>query len=636
MIIINATTVAVETEIELRSVLSEVNSYTTIYLVNDMTLTQGVTILFGKTNIVIDGTYPLDSTGTVQTYTDMNSSHSGDTINVASSSSLVVTLQNMNIIGRNYYGIVFVPDGISGITTNYINVNYTGPQFIYNAYGYNTIIDCTLNSAASTASPLNEIGEVSNLTIGGNTTINHQANSGANAMFWFRSGSNPTFIINEDSNVVFNTTSYSFYTDIHPDITIGAGANVSFYPVLGMFHNSGHYASSLTVLDNSTLNIAPAAGATGACSPPLVLGGNLTVGNGANVFIQSTLSSVSPAYFVAAATISITNPQSFVLYANGAHAIGTTGNPITFNMSAEQINLWINASTSNPGDINDIPDFKWYRYNNPPSTSYAPLFIAGSVTSNIWSVTSNNFTVQELGDLPNLSNFLPGADQVLSLGNLLTLNPVVDGQYPVSGTTIANAAIQIEYDSEETAYVDTGLADASGYFSVVPSAIIELDETVTITSHTSFLTGVITETAIDAGELTLAVPDDDLPFVMSPLNVTNMILYGRDAIWQQIIVSDTRVYPTPWMISVTINTDMTSKVNSGHTLPGALIYIDENDEVYSLGSSPVVVFTSDGTSNGDTVITWDDTQGILLQGDYVTFFVNEEYVANINWLLDSE
>ncbi|MCL2840960.1 MAG: hypothetical protein FWE05_09345 [Defluviitaleaceae bacterium] len=636
MIIIDTVTVAVETESELRSILSGTNTYTTIYLVNDMTLTQGVSIATDKTNLVIDGTYPLDGTGTVQTYTDMNSSSSNDTINVSNSNMPVITLQNMNIIGRNYYGIIYVPDGISGVTLNYINVTYTGPQFIYNAYGYNNLTDCTFTSAASTACPLNEMAEVSYLTIGGNTMINHQANNGSNATFWFRSGSNPTFIINENANVTITTTSYCFYTDLHPNITIGDGASLFFQPVLGMFLNNGHYINSLTIGDNASLTIIPDESATAAYSSPIVVDGNISVGNNANVFIQSTLTAFSPIYFLATAILSITNPQSFVLYSNKAQAINANGYPLTFTISAEQMNLWVYANTLNPGDINDIPDFQWDRYNNPIATDYTPLSIAGTCTSNVWSITSNNFTTQEISNLPALTNFHPETDQVLSLGKLLTVNPIVDGQYPISGTTIANAAIQVQYDSGGTSYEDTASADSSGNFSIVPSATIEIDTTVTITAHSPFLTGTIVNAAIDGGEISLETPDSDLPFVMVKLVVPNKLLYGRDVIWQQVIVHDTRVYPTPWEISATLYSDMTSQDNPLHTLPDALIYVDENDHIDTLGSDPVIVFTNDGTSSGDTIITWNDTQGILLNGENITFFANEVYAANINWQLDVE
>lgn len=63
MININDTTVAVETSAELKNVLEGNNNITLIYLANDITLLQGITILGTKTEVTIDGLYPLDGTG---------------------------------------------------------------------------------------------------------------------------------------------------------------------------------------------------------------------------------------------------------------------------------------------------------------------------------------------------------------------------------------------------------------------------------------------------------------------------------------------------------------------------------------------------------------------------------------------
>lgn len=67
MININDTTVAVETSAELKNILEGTNTITHIYLANDITLTQGITILGTKTEITIDGLYPTDRTGTIHT-----------------------------------------------------------------------------------------------------------------------------------------------------------------------------------------------------------------------------------------------------------------------------------------------------------------------------------------------------------------------------------------------------------------------------------------------------------------------------------------------------------------------------------------------------------------------------------------
>ncbi len=99
MIIINSATVAVETSAELKSILEGDNAYTLVYLANDITLAQGISILGSKSEITIDGLYPLDGTGIIHTYTDMNSAGSGDAIGVRTASSIHVTVQNLNVVG---------------------------------------------------------------------------------------------------------------------------------------------------------------------------------------------------------------------------------------------------------------------------------------------------------------------------------------------------------------------------------------------------------------------------------------------------------------------------------------------------------------------------------------------------------
>ena len=104
MITINDTTVAVETSAELKSILEADNTITHIYLAKDITLAQGITILGTKSEVTIDGLYPTDGTGTIHTYTDMNSADSNNAIGVRTNSSIHVTVQNLNVVGKNYYG----------------------------------------------------------------------------------------------------------------------------------------------------------------------------------------------------------------------------------------------------------------------------------------------------------------------------------------------------------------------------------------------------------------------------------------------------------------------------------------------------------------------------------------------------
>ena len=137
MITINSTTVAVESAAELKSVLEANNAITLIYLAKDITLTNGIDILGSKQNITIDGLYPTDGTGSIHTYTDMNSTSTADVIGIRTPSSINITLQNMNVVGRNYYGIIYVSEGTmhQNVVVAYSNITYTGPQITFHPSG---------------------------------------------------------------------------------------------------------------------------------------------------------------------------------------------------------------------------------------------------------------------------------------------------------------------------------------------------------------------------------------------------------------------------------------------------------------------------------------------------------------------
>lgn len=178
MININSTTIAVETSEELKEILEGNNEITLIYLAKDITLSIGISILTTKKTITIDGLYPTDGTGTIHTYTDMNSAGSGDTIGVKGTSSINVIVQNLNVIGRNYYGIIYVPDG-----TAYQNIviTYKGPQITYHPSGLSIYENLDITIVDSTAVSANEVAETYQLQIKGKNKIVH--NSTENSAF---------------------------------------------------------------------------------------------------------------------------------------------------------------------------------------------------------------------------------------------------------------------------------------------------------------------------------------------------------------------------------------------------------------------------------------------------------------------
>lgn len=130
---------------------------------------------------------------------------------IRSASNLQMTMKNMKIIGRNYYGIPYVVNivGTSGVTTAYENVVYTGRQITYNRRGTARYIECDI-TIVSTYGTGEEVAEAAHVEIGGNTTIN-KTNS-ENGIFYFNglSGDN-SFRILADANVTINTANYFMF-----------------------------------------------------------------------------------------------------------------------------------------------------------------------------------------------------------------------------------------------------------------------------------------------------------------------------------------------------------------------------------------------------------------------------------------
>ena len=221
MININSTTVAVESSAELKTVLEGNNTYTLVYLAKDIELAQGITILGSKSEVTIDGLYPTDGTGTIHTYTDMNSAGSGDAIGVRTESSIHVTVQNLNVVGKNYYGLIYVSEASShqNVVITYKNITYNGPQITYHPSGLSIYQDLNINIINSTAAVANEVAEAGSLQIGGKTTITH--NSTGDSSFWFRGYTTTPYLeILEGAEVSLTTTRDVAYTSNYLKLVI--------------------------------------------------------------------------------------------------------------------------------------------------------------------------------------------------------------------------------------------------------------------------------------------------------------------------------------------------------------------------------------------------------------------------------
>lgn len=398
MININNTTVAVETSAELKSVLEGNNNITLIYLAKDITLAQGISILATKTEVTIDGLYPTDGTGVIHTYTDMNSAGSGDTIGVRSASSIHVTVQNLNVVGKNYYGLIFVSEDSShqNVVVTYKNLTYNGPQITYHPSGLSVYENLTINIIDSTACVANEVAETAKLQIAGKNEITH--NSTGNSAFWFRGYTNSPYLeIMENAEVSITTTRDIAYSSYYLDLRINKNAKFNIKSKYGFFRDNGHQASGVLVDENSTFSIIQTQ--TNGSYATISCRGNFIVNKNAILYLEANYQNRAPLilFNTSSSALKITNPKSIIIY-NNSYACLSFANTTTFSITCGKIDYWLDSpELISTGTIENNPLYAWYKSNE------GDISITSTVTSSKTSITSNNLTESELQALPDLS-----------------------------------------------------------------------------------------------------------------------------------------------------------------------------------------------------------------------------------------
>ena len=399
------TSIVVNNYNELAAAITGDNDYTTIYLNADIEITGRINFPPNKTNLTINGTYTNEQGVTTRhTLTDMNSASITNSIYIASAiSEINVTLCNVDIVGKNYYGIVAVEavSSTKSVTLIYINVNYTGPQISYNRQGTVRYIDSniTIKTSSGYASPSNELAEVNRVEIGGKTTIYHT--STGNAVFWF-TYANPSFKILENADV--NITSESretFYCDYSPDINIEKGANVIINTPRGMFYDTGssQLAKSFLIDKNSNLKITQTAVKSGVGT--IRCSGNFTVSDGASLYMANTLSSSAPLIqMTSTGAVNFENPKSIVLYNKNGNLIRWTSGTGKVNINSQVVNYWLTAKDfPDAGTLSDTPLYIWTKLDQ------SNVEIDASASTSSTTAVSTNMTLSDSPTPPSLQTF---------------------------------------------------------------------------------------------------------------------------------------------------------------------------------------------------------------------------------------
>ena len=616
MNIINKKTVTVSTDTELKEVLENNNGYEYIYLENDITLKSGIQVNSNKSKITINGTYQ----NTLHTLSGMNSIDTVDTI-VITATTKQVLIRNIKIVYTNPNGIIYIPEDTSNeeIVIIYDNVIFNGTKLSFNPYGVIKINDSNITIENTNGIESKEICEASRVIIGGKTNI--LSSSPNQPLFTFMADDiSPYIVFLCKSDVIISTDTKEFmtgtnklnFTILHDTkVHLTTGNGFSSMPNYGANNVLIEERASFIFIEKSHKEI-----------PMWAIFGDFTMKEDSQVQIINSYSNTpSDNYNIhfkgSDCKMNLYNPKNLTLYTKNSNVI-YTDNPITFNINCTRINMWQNSTDiSLAGDINNLPDYSWYKDSGL-------LKIEGTITSSLTSITRHNITASELSNMPDISNFTFQNRKQFSIGSkIMNIHPINSNKNTISGHTDSFADVLIKYDNIE----EIVNADAEGLFEYNITSSIPDSTEIELTANVSgsFIYTKRTVTTPFTGELTLLDANTSLSFAKTPITGTYIFPKTEDL---KIKIVDSRIDNTDWNLYVYVNNPLTSA--NGFTLDEALIFKKFDDEIITLTANPEIVYTG---NNEGTIsykeINWSKEKGPLLDLTNEGLEANEEYFATI-------
>lgn len=140
---------------------------------------------------------------------------------------------------------------------------------------------------------------------------------------------------------------------------------------------------------------------------------------------------------------------------------------------------------------------------------------------------------------------------------------------------------------------------------------------------------------VELGNLELKNAPSIIEFERPIINYELKLLGRKDKALTMFVI-DTRAISTDWYLYAYIDSPLTTP-DGKHSLPGSLVYVDENNDIKTLSETPTLIFS--GTANSGTTktteISWDEGNGILYKV-IEPLYNGETYSTEINWILSDE
>ena len=616
--IIDNNTVVVTNNDELKQVLSEDNSYEYIYLGSDITATSGFTINSNKSKVIIDGTY----NNTKYTYT--NNLSLEETVIKVSTTNKRIILKNMNIVSSHGYGVIYVPShpNYSNVVVEYNNINFSGIELSQNYYGTTKIVDSVLEVKDINNVPAQRACNSNRIIIGGNTTIT--SSSSTNTVFFFNDVIPSSVKIMPNSRVSITTDKEFMNGTNRLDLIVGHGAEFLLTTGNGFAITTTHGARNVLIEEMANFTFIEKSHQR---VPMWNIFGDFKVLEGASVSVINTyMTTPSDNYNIyfkgTNQKFILDNPKYINIYTKNANVV-YTNNPVDFMFTFSRINMWIYAlDYTSACTLDDIPAFYWYKENTPAK-------ITGVLNKDSTTVTSHNFTDDELSLISDINSFSFQDKKILTIGMLkINVHPITDSTDAISGHTIPHANVKIEYDNK----ILTAVSDENGLFEANIDSVIPDNTRVKITSC---LNSCFTERKVITpfmGELTLLKATKNIPFSMIPSSTNPIILPKNNE--TVVTVVDSRVNSTNWKLYLNYTNPMIEE--SGKVLINSLFFKKFNNEEILLKTSKKLVYESN--DNGGMVnvsnVTFSVDKGLFLKPSK-DLLEDEDYSTLIIWSVEA-
>ena len=610
--------------------------YDTIYLgycdvvtepgetVNNGVIQLGTTGATVPRSVTIVGTDPRN--GRRVKLVDVTSSAITDTIR-ASTAGITLTLQDADVQGNNYYGILH--SSVDGVTLNFNNVNYTGRQMAYNrgAGGLVNIRDCNIRIQYSSAAS-QEVAEACEVRLSGNVQIDKvDSESTAFSLFWL-TGSPNKLTVEPGATVTANTVNYFTYNsansstiiDIQGTLSVTSGSGNT-----GCFTYADQWLNSLTVGSGGSLTLTH----NGTAYESLRTN-NLTV-DGTFIIDRASASTRYCIAAVGVGTWNFNNPSYARMNNPGGRLMsGVAGT--TANINTQAATLWKSGAANQ------------YIWNNNDMRPYTVTLSGATPSVSIVDLDNGRgAALPAYAPMLNATNFsVRNATQLVFGRYELTINEesVYRGSTQITGSFSRGVAPVIhEYaldapNGNITTRVQLQFSSGSGSYAATMNPGLESTSLTRVyaLAEDGFLEVQVYRDPKSIVELVSVPTEIDFGMVQVP-STSIIVPRGSGSDNMEVVVLDTRDTGS-WTLELQATTPLTQS-GSNDVLNDALVFVTGGGATINSLLSPLVIHqqTTSTTMPVQTALSWVDAEGILLQLQPLEGLPGDPYTGAMTWTL---